>query len=416
MPLGPLPSVAAAGNLYSPARLPARDLTGGRSWRSMARRSGGTVERRTGGTYLAQPREILWLDPESLELDPTGVRQMGTDDELEGLAATIREFGILQPLGVRRDSGRYRVVYGSRRRAAAILAGVTPVPCVEIVKPLGEGNGVADHPEPGHMDGPLAIQLLENVQRRDLTDLEKAEGFASLRAVLARSNTALRDSGLDDMTARTLGISVRTLQRYLRLLDLPAGVRRLIASGDLSVTQAQHLRVLGDPDRQEELARVATERGLPASVISRASGVLARQPGLDVDEAVAIAVRGDQVPDIRQSQPEPVRQRIAPAPKATSDSEDSDADLWPEDRDPDGFEDGPGKAVATADGHRVFRIRTVDAFCDDVARLARSLQDGDLAKAIEQDEASKVKLPLARRQIGYVAGELQALLDRHGWR
>jgi hypothetical protein len=77
--------------------------------------------------------DITWLDPRSLVEDAANVRRESDDADLAGLAATIREYGVLQPLGVRRVDGRHVLVYGSRRRRAAVLAGLSVVPCVEVI-------------------------------------------------------------------------------------------------------------------------------------------------------------------------------------------------------------------------------------------------------------------------------------------
>lgn len=345
---------------------------------------------------MATQREILLLDPSSLVEDPENVRREGQDGDLAGLAATIREYGVLQPLGVRRSNGHYVLVYGSRRRRAAVLAGLSAVPCVEV------DDASRDR---------LTLQLLENLQRRDLNDLEKAEGFANLRRSLALAHPGLRESSLDDLTAQTLGLSVRTVQRYLGLRDLAEPVRQLIAGGELTVTQAQHLRAVVDPEKQAEVARAAVERGLSAATISRACNALNRQPNLPVEAALLAAVRGDDVPDARARQRASDAPKLAKRPKA-EDPED-DGELWPEDASSDEAE--PRPSPVTADGHRVFRIRTVDAFCDEVARLARALQEGDLVKAAKADPEAATKVKLARRQADFVARELAGFCKARGW-
>src|ERR671927_1762901 len=109
--------------------------------------------------------KLLYLDPRALEADPGGVRDEPGNGE--GLAATIAEHGLLQPIGVTQlGHGRYRVVYGNRRREAALKLGLEKVPCIILD---------ADDPRT------LIQQLTENVQRQDLNDLEKARAFARLR-------------------------------------------------------------------------------------------------------------------------------------------------------------------------------------------------------------------------------------------
>lgn len=285
------------------------------------------------------------------------------------------------------------------------MAGLAAVPCVEV-----------DDREEANQDR-LTLQLLENVQRRDLNDLEKAEGFAGLRRALSATHPGLRESSLDDLTAQTLGISIRTIQRYLSLRELAEPVRDLLASGELTVTQAQHLRAVADPDKQAELARTAVERGLSAATISKACNNLSRSPNLPVEAALLAAVRGEEVAEAKAKGRPAESAKPARTPKA--ENPESDADLWDDGdavpQETDEFKAPAGAITVTADGHRVFRIKTVDAFCDDVGRLARALQEGDLAKAVKNDNEAAMKLKLARRQADFVARELAALCQAQGW-
>src|SRR5262245_22192747 len=228
--------------------------------------------------------KLLYLDPRSLEADPQGVR----DDpgNVAGLAATIAEHGLLQPLGVLETGhGRYRVVYGNRRREAALKLGLEKVPCV-----------LLDAEDPRT----LIQQLTENVQRQDLNDLEKARAFARLREQLlhregpraegdASSSTG---QALDEATARTVGLSARTVRRYLGLLELPEEVQALLRAGDLNVTQAQHLRRIPNPRTQIELARAAVEEGMSAAELSRLSSYFAANPQLSLDDALNALQQG----------------------------------------------------------------------------------------------------------------------------
>ena len=128
---------------------------------------------------------LVLVDPRAIQPDPENVRRDATDD-LDGLAESIRQHGVLQPLGVARESGGFRVVYGNRRRAAAIQVGLPEVPCV-VVDASPEDR--------------LIHQMLENLQRRDLNDMDKAEGFARLRRNLARQHPDWNDRQLDDAIA-----------------------------------------------------------------------------------------------------------------------------------------------------------------------------------------------------------------------
>ncbi|RMD74033.1 MAG: ParB/RepB/Spo0J family partition protein, partial [Chloroflexi bacterium] len=197
--------------------------------------------------------QLLYLDPRQLEIDPAGVREEPGD--VAGLAATIAEYGLLQPIGVTPiGSGRYRVVYGGRRRAAAIQLGLSKVPCI-----------VLDNDDPDL----LLRQLIENVQRQDLNDIEQARAFARLREHIVATRGKLPDSELDEAVGQAVGLGARTVRRYLGLLELPEEVQQMIRRGELNVTQAQHLRRITNPKTQIELARFAVEEGMSATELSR---------------------------------------------------------------------------------------------------------------------------------------------------
>jgi ParB family chromosome partitioning protein len=341
---------------------------------------------------------ILWLDPRQLIEDPENVRHESTD--VDGLAESIRQYGVLQPLGVSPHNGRYHVVYGTRRRRAAVQAGLENVPCVELT---------GDR---------LICQLLENLQRAELNDMEKSEGFARLKERLALGNRELSETKLDELTARTLGVSASTVRRYLRLRELPTGLRALLRSGELTVTQAQHLFAVEDGAKQEEVGRTAAEKGLSAATISRACGLLAARPNLPVPEAIAAAERGESagaaaLRAVEAADPA----RPAPRPKV-DEGISEDRELWGDEAITDDDMErtareakvSPIGDTLTADGNRVFKIHSVDSFCDEVNRIARCLSEGDLARALQKDPKGAMKLDLAKRQIQYVFTALDDLI------
>src|SRR5262245_37977150 len=258
---------------------------------------------------------ILWLDPQQLVEDPENVRHERTD--VDGLAESIRRYGVLQPLGVSRHSGRWHLVYGTRRRRAAVQAGLEAVPCVELT---------GDR---------LVCQLLENLQRAELNDMEKAEGIGRLKEQLSLAHRDLGETKLDELTATTLGVSPSTVRRYLRLRELPTGVRAMLRAGDLNVTQAQHLFALPESATQDQLARAASERGLSAAALARASGLLVARPGLGVAEAVAAAERGESAtaPQLAASTRQDAAAsaqaaaRLSPRPRV-DEGIDEDRELW----------------------------------------------------------------------------------------
>jgi ParB family transcriptional regulator, chromosome partitioning protein len=368
-------------------------------------------------------QSLLYLDPRQLEPDDENVRRDPGD--LAPLAESLRRYGVLQPLGVTAAAGwpgsgqaaRYRVVYGNRRREAAILAGLEAVPCVSV--PSAQST---DH---------LVTQLLENMQRRDLNDIEKAEGLARLRRQLASElGPGVKAEALDSRVSEMVGLAPRTVRRYLALRDLPPAVRDLLADGRLTVTQAQHLAQLPSPAMQEQVAARAADEDWTAAQISRVCAALARAPGMDVEQAAETAMGGwtaverlgpppAAVPAAEAAVAAEAPRRLPRSAQPQAESDD-DSDLWAEDAtgaptpeasgEPDVFAQSAGpRKSETADGHRVFRIRTLAAFCDEVDRIARCVQDGDLARAAKGDDTAAMRLELAARQLAFALREVEAL-------
>ncbi len=346
--------------------------------------------------------QLLYLDPRALEADPQGIRE--DPGEIEGLAETIAEHGLLQPIGVTElGRGRYRVVYGNRRRLAALKLDLEKVPCIL----LG-----ADDPRT------LIQQLTENLQRRDLNDLEKALAFARLRDQQAASRGIIEDSALDEATARAVGLSPRTVRRYLGLLELPDEIQTLLRAGDLNVTQAQHLRRIANERTQIELARAAVEEGMSAAELSRLSSYFAANPNLSLDDALTALQQGVEV-----HQPHapvaPAGGGLAKVSPAMLDRPESDADLWDDD-DPaeeEGYLEPEDETIENQPKNkaRVFRIRSLDQMIDETDRLARAHAEGDLVKWVKSDQGAPMKVGLLLKQLDSLAKALRELARQQRW-
>ena len=324
--------------------------------------------------------QLIQLNPAELLADPENVRTSADDPDLSGLAQSLAEYGVLQPLGVRRRNGHYQVVFGDRRRRAAVLAGLKHVPCIEV-----EGG-----------EDLLVRQVIENVQRRQLNPIEQAEAFARLRKHAERAGAR---GDAEAIVARQVGLSTATVRRYLALRELAPGVRDRLRDDELSVTQAQHLRPIADGDAQEALAGLAVERGLSARQVRIAATALTNRPGLAPLAAADLAERGEAPPAAVATSKREAPPKLASRPKA---EEAEDEDYWAGEPEEDDPEFAPPAPIATADGNRVYRIRTIDSFCDEVARLARAVQDGDLTRAANDDPASPLKLGLAAKQLDFI--------------
>lgn len=350
--------------------------------------------------------QMLYLDPRALEADPQGVRE--DPGNIDGLAATIAEHGLLQPLGVvEAGHGRYRVVYGNRRRAAAVKLGLERVPCV-----------LLDAADPRT----LIQQLTENIQRQDLNDLEKARAFARLREELVADGRTQTEGELDELTGRAVGLAARTVRRYLGLLELPDEIQAMLRDGELTVTQAQHLRRIANPRTQIELARAAVEEGMSAVELSRLSGYFAANPSLTLEDALRALEQGQEL------RREIVGQPVTPAgggPLAKTGAgrlslEESDADLWDDEDEPQ--DDGAYLGVEddTIENQpknkaRVFRIRSLDQMVDETDRLSRAYAEGDLVKWVKSDDGAPMKVRLLYKQLNSLVRVLRELAGQQGW-
>jgi ParB family chromosome partitioning protein len=183
--------------------------------------------------------ELLELPLTDIEPNPHQPRSVFDEESLTGLAASITEMGVLQPVLVRPlGEQRYELIAGERRWRAAKRAGLTTVPA--IVRSVDDVTSVEQ-------------ALVENLHRADLNPLEEAAAFQQL----------IEDFGLthDDVAAR-VGKSRAAVTNTLRLMQLPPAIQRMIAEGELSAGHAR--AILGTPDRafQEALAKRAVKEGM----------------------------------------------------------------------------------------------------------------------------------------------------------
>lgn len=158
--------------------------------------------------------------------------------DLTELADSIRAQGVVQPLLVRRTGdNEYELIAGERRWRASQLAGLTTVPAV--IRTLPD-------------EAAMAIGLIENIQRQDLNAVEEAMALQRLIQEFDMTHEAV---------ARAVGKSRTNITNMLRLLNLTAGVKRYLESGELDMGHARALLAL-DPHQQIDIAQTIIERGL----------------------------------------------------------------------------------------------------------------------------------------------------------
>lgn len=156
------------------------------------------------------PYRELRLD--SIDRDPNQPRVTFDDDKLQELAASIRMYGILSPILVRpgKSPGRYTLISGERRFRASTIVGLPTIPA--LVEQSDDSSG----------DRTLAMQLVENIQRADLSPLERAHAIGALKDTYSLS---VRD------VAEKLGISKSMVQRSLEILELPDDLLNALREG-----------------------------------------------------------------------------------------------------------------------------------------------------------------------------------------
>ena len=195
------------------------------------------------GDYLEpelQPGEVRKLRIASISPNPMQPRRNFPQPELEDLASSIQENGLLQPLIVRVTPGgadRYELIAGERRLRAVGILGWDEVP--SIVRDASDRTL-------------LVLALVENLQREALNPLEEAEGYSALSDRF--------DMKQGDIAA-AVGKDRSTVANLLRLLKLPVSIRRLVENGSLSAGHARALLAVGDPVRASEIGRKAAKEG-----------------------------------------------------------------------------------------------------------------------------------------------------------
>jgi ParB family transcriptional regulator, chromosome partitioning protein len=175
---------------------------------------------------------------EFLRQNPRNPRHIFSDQELDELAASIRERGVIQPIvcrAVRGANDAFEIIAGERRWRAAQRAGLHDVPVVVVEASDSEA---------------LEIAIIENVQRTDLNPLEEGSGYQMLADQFGYGHDAI---------AKVVGKSRSHIANTLRLLKLPEAVKNYINAGKIS---AGHARALINQPDPEALAREIVERGL----------------------------------------------------------------------------------------------------------------------------------------------------------
>lgn len=189
----------------------------------------------TGDAGVSPTNEV---PVELIRNNPNQPRRTFPVEEIDELAQSIRERGIIQPILVRPmpdAPGEYQIVAGERRWRAAQKAGLNMVPVT--IRELAD-------------DVAYEIAVLENVQRKDLNPVEEAHGYYTLMQDYSRTQ---------DEIAQVVGKSRSHVANMVRLLALPSGIQNHLVNGNLSMG---HARALANADNPEEIAKQVIEKDL----------------------------------------------------------------------------------------------------------------------------------------------------------
>jgi ParB family chromosome partitioning protein len=188
----------------------------------------------------------IWLNCDAIDRNPYQPRQTFDEAEIADLTDSIRAHGILQPLIVRRVGDRFELVAGERRLRAAQSADWRQVP-VQI-------RDVDDRQM-------AELAIVENVQRKDLNAIEKAESFHRYLEQYQCTQ--------EELAAR-VQIDRSTVANLIRLLELPADVKRMVQAGDISQGHARALLPLGDEQEQISFSLRIQREGLSVRATEQA--------------------------------------------------------------------------------------------------------------------------------------------------
>ncbi|MBN1623322.1 MAG: ParB/RepB/Spo0J family partition protein [Clostridia bacterium] len=191
---------------------------------------------------------------DDLSRDPAQPRKTFNQEELDSLAQSIKENGIIQPIIVRKSNSGYTIVAGERRFRAAKQLGLKEVPI--LVKDISDLQV-------------LEISLVENVQREDLNAIEEATAYRRLS-----EEYKLTQEGI----SRSIGKSRVAIANKIRLLNLSSPIQEMIVSGKLSEGHGRALLAIENEEYREKIAKDTVFKGLSVRDIEKIAQRKSKEP------------------------------------------------------------------------------------------------------------------------------------------
>ena len=194
-------------------------------------------------SHSRKEEAVLELDLDLIEPNRKQPRKYFDETALEELAASLKTYGMIQPVVVKKSGDYYELIAGERRWRAAKIAGLQKIPV--IMKEWEEGEA-------------FEAALVENLQREDLNPMEEAESYQRLQEEFSLNQ---------EQIAEKVGKSRSAITNSLRLLQLDPRVRNFVVENKLTGGHARSLLPISDGDTQFELAEHIIEEGLSVRAV-----------------------------------------------------------------------------------------------------------------------------------------------------
>ena len=226
--------------------------------------------------FSEEESELLYLPISKVEPRMEQPRNYFDEEALQELSESILQYGLIQPITVRKlDSGYYQIIAGERRWRASRLAGLSEVP-VRVIE--ADDRRTAE------------LALVENLQREDLNPIEEAKGYKTLIEVYGLTQ---------EEAAKSVGRSRPAITNSMRLLNLSDAVMEMVEKGSLSAGHARALIPISDEAQQLAAAMEVVEKNYSVRRTEQLAAKLTRAPkeeeekksGINVDYSAEVSNR-----------------------------------------------------------------------------------------------------------------------------
>lgn len=252
----------------------------------------------SSGAEQTAGMDLLALRLDAVQPDANQPRKHFDDQTLNELADSMREQGVIQPIEVTQiGPTEYQIVHGERRWRAAQLAGLETIPAVVRRR---------DYDPPTR----LVRQLIENIQREDLNDVDRANALVELRRQMQLELDQTREVSTQVDTSpwaskvtwadigQRVGLSRQRIHQIIRLLELPEAIQEDIRSGQTSEKETRPYHGIS-AEKQEELHTARQTESLDSDQVRQAAEMLRREDTMPAEDAIAA------VQEFPPRQPEP---------------------------------------------------------------------------------------------------------------